>query len=372
MSSTEKPLAPVLNMVAPAITANNQDFYVFYNMNFGPTNYLGMTSMQSQVWKTTNLTGPNSCLQSASPISATATPMAIAINGTVYVAYNNTNNEIVVVSGSGTSWSQLPILSSFVSLQGFRIFTDGTSCYIGYNDNGMMKYTLYQNGNWTSAVMLNLNMGMCPTAPVALAGNQFTFYFDGNHIRCFYCSSVEVSSIRYRPGDQAGVYRQFMSTPSGYSGCTLKGFIYTNLQKQSYPALMMANPNSTGFIDVFIANGADPSSKWVTYNFPEGSPLPKYGADVCSVNGGVFVAYPDASGNIQMMFSMDGQNFSTVPISASNGYVQAPACNMVPTLATYNNFVLHMGYANTSPAITDVFWAFCWNNVNLYPLSFKG
>lgn len=371
MSSAEKPLAPALNMMAPAITSNNQDFYVFYSMNFGNSNYLGMTSMQSQVWSTQNLTGQNGYLTSAPAININSTPAAIAVNGTVYVAYANIYDEIVVISGAGANWKQLPVLSTFNSLKGFRIFTDGSYCYIGYNDNGMMKYTVYNDG-WSTAVLLNTSMGVCYESPIALKDNQFTFYFDGNYIRCFYCSSVEVSSIRFRPGDQAGVYSRLLSTPTGYSGCTLKGFIYTNSKSQSYPALMIANPNSTGFIDVFIANGTSPSNKWVTYEFPEGSPTPKFGADVCAVNGGVFVAYPDASGNIQMMFSMDGQNFSTVPISASNGYVQAPACNMVPTLATYNNFVLHMGYANTSPAITDVFWAFCWNNVNLYPLSFKG
>ena len=370
MSSTEKPLAPALNMVAPAITSNNLDFYVFYNMSFGSTNYLGITSMQSQNWGTSNLTGPNSYVSNASPIGATTAPSAISVNGTVYVSYVNTSNQIVVISGSGTTWTQLPIITNFTSLQGYRLFTDGTSCFIGYNDNGMMKYTTYQGGAWTTAVMLNTTMGTCASAPVASLGNQFIFYVDGNHIRCYYCASDQIASIRYRPGDQAGFYSSFMSIPAGSTGFTLKGFNYVNAQSQSYPSLMVAN--SFGYVDVYISNNTQPGNKWNHFPFPSGSPALKYGADVSSVNGGVFVAYPDASGNIQMMYSMDGQNFSTLQIAGSNGYALAPACNMVPTLATYNNFVLHVGYANSTPAITDVFWAFWWNTVNLYPLSFQG
>jgi hypothetical protein len=369
MSTAEKPLAPALNMVAPAITSNNLDFYVFYSMNYGPTNYLAMTSMQSQTWATNNLTGQGGYLPNASPISANSTPMATAANGIVYVAYINTSNQIVVVSGAGASWTQSIIQYPFTNLQGFRIFNDGTYCYIGYNDDGMMKYTSYQNGNWTSPVLLNTGMGLCAQSPVALVSNQFTFYFDGNHIRCYYCASDQIASLRYRPGDQAGFYSSFMIISAGSIGYTLKAFNYVNSQSQSYPSLMIAS--QSGYVDVYISNNTQPGNRWNHFSLPSGSPELKYGADVSSVNGGVFVAYPDASGNIQMMFSMDGANFSTVQITGSGGYTNAPACNLVPTLATYNNFVLHMGYANTTPAITDVFWAFWWNTVNLYPLALK-
>ena len=116
MSSTEKPLAPALNMVAPAITSNNLDFYVFYNMSFGSTNYIGITSMQSQSWGTANLTGPNSYISNASPIGAATAPSAISVNGTVYVSYVNTSNQIVVISGSGTTWKQLPILPAYKAI----------------------------------------------------------------------------------------------------------------------------------------------------------------------------------------------------------------------------------------------------------------
>jgi hypothetical protein len=370
MTRSEAPLQPVLGSTPPAVvTRNATEFYAFSEVNFGTGNFIQATTYINNTWTQKPLTGFNGYVTSATAPATNGSVQSIVVGSTVFVVYQTSATALGVIKGSVSSWDNTTPALSFAAVNNFQPFTDGTSLYVLVNDNNTLKYVVLNGSTW-STVVLTGSTGRAPNALTPLTSSPLSATFFNGNIRCAYFGGVDVAhsnevvEVHGAPQVQSWAQRTLIAV-SGAKG--LNYFIYNGF-------LFCVFTYADGDIDVYWYNaGKTPVSDWeVAYESVAQTPPPPQAAmapAVAVVNNGVFICYPDSSGNLQVTFFL-GYFWATAQLTGPGSSIlpSAPLTSGTPGVTVYAVSSLHICYVTKTNGLEDAFFVpFSWYQQELYP-----
>lgn len=365
--STQMPI-PVLSSTKPAaVTLNANQFYVFSAMNLAG-NYINMTSFIGGNWSRQALTGPMGVLNNvASPINGSRVK-SVVVGTVVCVVYQSSDTNLVVITGSGVIWTGQSSPTGMTKINNFELFTDGTHPYILINDNGTLKYAKLDNNTWQYKTLTG-NTGSSPSAPPPITNSPLTATFHNGNLHCAYQGTHSINGqciIDVFGGVQAAswTWSTMMGVNSDSMGVVFfqyNGFLYAVWTGSRGQILVL-----------YYDDGARAISAWdgdPPYDSQSAS-NPVYAAaapDVSVVNNGVFICFPDSSGNLQVTYFFFF--WSTAQLTGSNAYLpSAPAAAGSPSMTVYLNSALHICYNTSAQKVEDVFYSYpSWYQQGIWP-----
>lgn len=358
MSQDQKTQTPTLFNQPPAVCYNPTSnwFHVFNGITVNNQNTIRLTWFSGFVWGHTQVVGPQGLTNAPAPIT-NAQIKTIVAGGQTYVIYQSSAIQLSGAITTITSATALTTITTFTQLSAFELFTDGTSLYVLVVDGGVLKYTRWSGQAWDTPTVLTGSSGLCTSAPAPVSDAKLTAVFYQGQLRIVYNSSAEVAELTRSNNVWSSATVTTGST--GNFKC-LRYFEQKGL-------LWLADVTGQGSIDV-LWWATSPTPGWQdSYMSDNNVPAAAGTLSVGVMSWGIFMCYTDSSGNLQIIWKMDG-NWMNAQLTGSGSFLPAGlSATTSPTVCVYNNAVFNVCYITNNNQVNDVHWFFSWAQASLYP-----